>query len=185
MQETPQEYTVRLLGYQEGADPIALLAATPKKLARLLKGFTKRTLQKRTTPDRWSVAEILGHLADAELVFGYRLRFILGASGTAVQAFDQNVWADFSQYGKQDPAFSLESFRVQREHNLRLLRLVPPEMFACFGMHEERGKETVTRLLEMEAGHDVNHTRQIALLLRPGHAKSRPAARKRKKRRAR
>ncbi len=185
MQETPQEYTARILSYQQGSDAMKLLASSPGKIGKLLKGATKKALSKRPEPDKWSVAELLGHLADAELVYGFRMRLILGANGTPVQAYDQDRWLGFSQYGKQDPWLSYEAYRIQRERNLRLLRLLPPEMLEYFGMHEERGKETVARLTAMIAGHDINHMRQIEQILGARRPRKKPQHRKRAARSAR
>ena len=138
-----------------------ILAATPRRIARLIKGVPKRKLSRRPAPDTWAVAEILAHLADAELVVGYRIRLILGASGTDIQAYDQDAWAGVSDYVKHDPAVSLEGFRATRERTLRLAEEPAPQELGFLGMHSERGKETVTRMVEMLAGHDLNHLKQI------------------------
>ena len=167
MQETPQQYTERVLGYLHGKKTLAVLAATPKHLAALLKGVRGTRLTKRPAPERWSVAEILGHIADTETVQSFRLRLILGSNGTPIQGFDQDVWAGYSHYAKQDPALSLLAFRATRERNLWLLKQIPREMWDNYGMHSERGKETVTRVTEMMAGHDLNHLIQIRAILRP------------------
>ena len=167
MNETPQEYTERILGYQQGSVPLKLLAATPRRLAKLLKGVPKKKLTKRPEPDRWSVAEILAHMADAELVMGFRMRLTLGSNGTTIQAFDQNAWSEYSRYRLQDPRVSFEGFQILRDRNVRLLRLIPREMWDFFGMHTERGKETVTRMTEMMAGHDINHVSQVERILHP------------------
>jgi len=161
MQETPQQYAERILGYQQGQDTLSIMSAVPKKLIRLLKGQSKAAQRKRPEPDRWSIAEILAHLADAELAFSWRIRLMLGANGTVVQAYDQDAWAAYSNYPKQDPKLSLEAYRIQRERNIQLLRLIPKEMWENFGMHEERGRESITRLTEMMAGHDINHLMQV------------------------
>lgn len=166
MNETPRQYTRRILGYQRGKIPTRILASTPSRLNRLLRGVTRRKLTARPAAERWSVAEILAHLADAELVTGFRLRLILGASGITIQAFDQDAWADFSRYRKQDPALSLNAFQAVRRRNVALLKSIPRTMWECYGMHTERGKETVTRISEMMAGHDINHLRQIEEILR-------------------
>ena len=171
MKETPKQYTKRILGYQHGLDPFTVLASTPRKMARLIQGVPKQKLARRPGPRRWSVAEILAHLADSELVFGFRMRLILGKSGTPVQAFDQDSWAVYSRYRLHDPRQSFEAFRVQRERNVRLLRLIPKSMYRNYGMHTERGKETITRVTEMMAGHDINHLTQIAKLLRRGRSR--------------
>ncbi len=65
MQETPQQYTQRVLGYLEGKKPMEILAATPRQIARLVKGVSKKKLSQRPAPDTWSVTEVLAHLADS------------------------------------------------------------------------------------------------------------------------
>ncbi len=161
MHETPQQYTDRILGYQQGQDPLSIMTSTSKRLVRLLKGKSRAAMNKRPAPDKWSIGQILAHLADAEIVFSWRIRLTLGANGTLVQAYDQDVWAAYSNYPKHDPMLSLDAYRIQRERNIQLLKLIPKDMWENFGMHEERGRESVTRLMEMMAGHDINHVRQV------------------------
>ncbi len=168
MQETTQQYIQRVLGYLEGKKPLEILAATPRQIARLVTGVSKKKLAQRPAPDKWSVTELLAHLADSELVQGFRIRLILGAPGTPIQGFDQDAWAKVGEYAKQDPAVSLEAFRVTRERTVRLLKSLPRSAWDSYGMHSERGKETVTRVTEMMAGHDINHLKQIKAILKPG-----------------
>jgi hypothetical protein len=168
MNETPQEYTERILAYQQGRVPARILASTPRRLSKLLRGVPRKKLRARPGNDRWSIAEILAHLADAEIVTGFRLRLVLGSSGVTIHAFDQDVWAEFSQYRKQDPLLSLNAFQTLRRRNVALLKSIPKERWDNFGMHTLRGKETVARIIEMLAGHDINHLRQIEEILRPG-----------------
>ena len=165
MAETPQQYTQRVLSYIEGKKPLAIQAATAKKLARFIKGVPTSKLRKRPAPDKWSVAEILAHLADAEIVGGFRMRLILGAPGTAVAAFEQDSWVTSGHYAKRDPRKSVEQFRVVREANLALLKSLTPEQWQHYGMHSERGQESIERIVRMFAGHDVNHLRQIEAIL--------------------
>jgi hypothetical protein len=161
MQETPQQYTQRVLGYLEGKKPMEVLAATPRQIARQVKGVSRKKLSQRPASDKWSVTEILAHLADSELVYGFRIRLILEAGGPPIQGTNQDAWAKFSDYAKHDPVLSLEALRITRERTVRLLKSLPPESWDLYGMHSERGKETVTRVVEMLAGHDVNHMKQI------------------------
>lgn len=166
MKETPQQYIQRILGYLEGKKAMDVLAATPRQAARLIKGVTKKRLSRRPSPEKWSVTEILAHLADAEIVQGFRIRLILGSNGTAIQGFDQDAWARFSDYSSHDPVLSLECWRVNRERTLRLLNSLPKAMWESYGIHSERGKETVKRVSEMMAGHDINHMTQIKAILK-------------------
>src|SRR6266446_6902802 len=98
MSETAQQYTQRILSNARGQDPIKLQSATTKKLERLIKGVSTAKLRKRPAPDKWSVAEILAHLADAEIVGGFRIRLILGAPGTPIAPFDQDAWVSSGHY---------------------------------------------------------------------------------------
>lgn len=161
MQETAQQYIQRILGNVEGQDAIKVQKATAGKLKKLIQGLTPKQLKWKPEPGKWSVAEILAHLADAEIVGSWRMRLIAGASGTTVQPYDQDVWASLFQYGKRDAKQSLEVFRVLRENNLAMLKALPRESWDKFGMHAERGKETITHVVRMFAGHDTNHVKQI------------------------
>ena len=166
MKETAQQYIQRILGYIEKKNPMDVLAATPRQVERLVKGVTKKRLGKRPAPEKWSVTEIMAHLADVEIVQGFRIRLILGSSGIAIQGFDQDVWARYSDYSRHDPALSLEGYKVNRQRTLLLLKSLPKKMWDHFGIHSERGKETVKRISEMMAGHDINHLRQIQAILK-------------------
>ena len=94
-------------------------------------------------------------------MLGWRVRSILGAPGTPIQAFDQDKWAATFQYAKRNPKESLETFRVLRENNLAMLKSVSRSLWNNYGMHQERGKETVKLLVQRMGGHDLNHLKQI------------------------
>lgn len=161
MQETPQQYIERMLGNLEGQEPLKIQAATAKKLSRLIARTPAAKLRKKPAPGKWSAAEILAHLADCEIVVGWRMRQILGAPGTPIQPFDQDAWAAAGHYEKRDARKSLEQFRAAREGNLALLKSLTPEQWKQHGMHAERGVETIERIVGMMAGHDINHTGQV------------------------
>jgi hypothetical protein len=167
MNETPQQYIQRILGNLQGQDAFKVQATTAKKLARLTKGVSPGKLRKRPAPDKWSVAEILAHLGDTEIVVGWRMRSILGAPGTPIQAFDQDAWVSAGHYDKRDPRKSIEQFRVVREANLVLLKSLTPEQWKHHGMHSERGQETVEHIVRLMAGHDLNHLQQIERIVAP------------------
>ncbi|MFQ5695807.1 MAG: DinB family protein [Terriglobia bacterium] len=157
----------RILGLVEGKSPLAVQAATPRKLARLVRGISCRRLAKRSAPGKWSAAEILAHLSDTEVVGAYRIRMMLGTNGTPIQAIDQDRWARSGNYARRDPRRSLEEFRVLRRKNLELLRSLPRKKWNHYGRHQERGKETIARFVRLYAGHDLNHLRQIEGVLSP------------------
>lgn len=166
MKETPQEYVQRILGYVGAQDPLRIQRRTAKTLEGLIKGTSASRLRKRPAPGKWSIAEILAHLADTEIVASWRIRSILGAPGTPLQAFDQDTWVTAGHYDRRDPRQSLELFRVLREVNLALYKTLTPEQWKHHGMHAERGVETVEHTVRLFAGHDLNHTRQVEQILR-------------------
>jgi hypothetical protein len=167
MAETAQQYIQRIIGHTEGQKPLKIKAATAKKIGKLLKGVPAGKLRKRPAPDKWSVSEIVAHLADTEIVAGWRVRLIVGAPGSPIQGFDQDVWVTALHYGKRDARKSLEQFRVMRETNLAMLKSLTPEQWKHSGVHSERGEESVEHIVRLFAGHDINHIKQIEAILKP------------------
>ena len=164
--ETQAEYKARVLSYQTGADPLALQAAAPDKLASLVMGMSPSDLDWCPAPGKWSAREIVAHLADDELVGAYRIRLILSAPGTPIQAFNQDVWARTGRYNATDVGESLELFRVLRRANLALLRSLGPAEWEMSGVHAERGTESLRDIATYYAGHDINHFRQFESIRR-------------------
>jgi hypothetical protein len=167
MSETAQQYSQRILANIDGKDPLKAQSMAAKRLERLVKGVPASRLRKRPAPDKWSVSEILAHLADAEIVIGWRIRSILGAPGTPIQAYDQDAWAAAGNYAKRDPRKSIEQFRAIRDANLAFYKSLRPEQWKQSGMHAERGEESIERIARMIAGHDINHILQMERILAP------------------
>src|SRR5262245_44270377 len=165
MAETPAEYTKRILSNVDDRDPWEVLTSTPSRLRQLVAGRQDHDLERQPVPGRWSAKQILAHLADAEVVLGWRLRSIVATSGVTLQPFDQNRWAEVFKYEQVPIDESLDLFEAGRRSNVRLFRMADPAMMENFGMHEERGRESVASLVRLTAGHDVNHLRQVEGLL--------------------
>lgn len=165
MIETPTQYTQRIRQYVDGREPIAVQAATAARLEQLIAGVSTANLRKRPAPDRWSVSEIAAHLADAEIVISYRLRLMLGSPGMSIVAYDQDGWVTSGHYDAREPQASVQLFRVLRDANLALLDSLDAEQWAHYGVHSERGIESIADVVRMTAGHDVNHLRQIEQIL--------------------
>jgi len=165
MQETPQQYRERMLKNVEGQEPLKVQATTVGRLARAMRGANRQKLARRPAPGKWSVNEIIAHLSEGEIVIGYRMRMIAGAPGTPIQAFDQDSWAAAGNYAARDAKKSLALFRAVREANLDWLRRLRPEQWKHYGMHAERGQESIEAIVSMMAGHDLNHLKQVEALL--------------------
>jgi len=165
MSETPKQYTDRILSYVGDDDPWTILASTPSRLRGLIAGRARAQLEFKPSPERWSVIELLAHLADAEVVGAWRVRSVLAASGTALQPYDQDRWAGTFRYASADPLQSLDLFQAARSSTLSLLGRVDPALHGNYGVHGERGRETVAEIVRLYAGHDRNHLTQIERLL--------------------
>jgi len=172
MSETPQQYIERILGNLKGQNALKVQAGTAKKLERAMKGVPAAKLRKRPAPGKWSAAEIITHMADCEIVTGWRMRQILSAPGIPIQAFDQDLWAASGHYEKRDAKRSLDLFRTVRDANLALLKTLAPEQWKHHGMHAERGVETIEHIVALMAGHDINHTAQVERIVAPKKGKS-------------
>lgn len=164
--ETIDQYKERILGYQAGADPLVLQAKAPDVLGALLEDLSAEHIDQRPAQGKWCIREIVAHLADDELVGAYRIRLILSAPGTAIQAFDQDVWAHAGRYSTLDISDSLALYRTLRLANLKLLQSLTAEEWDMFGVHAERGVESLRDIAMYFAGHDINHFRQIGSIRR-------------------
>jgi hypothetical protein len=143
------------------------MRSTPGKLERLVKGVSRKKLSRRPAPDKWSALEILVHLCDDEIAIGWRMRLMITRPGVTITAFDQNDWVRDFKYEKQNVADALALFRSLRKSNLTLLRLVSKQKLkSAHGIHEERGKETLSYFVRLTAGHDLNHLAQIRRILK-------------------
>lgn len=161
MTETSQQYTERILGLVSGKEPLEVQRETANNLAKLIKPLSKKQLSQRPEPGKWSINEILAHLADSEIVLSWRMRMVICQNGAPMQATDQDVWSQTLDYAGQDPKVSLETFRVLRENNLRMLEVLPKKVWEHYGMHSEHGKQTFAHIVRMHAGHDLNHLAQV------------------------
>jgi hypothetical protein len=166
MPETPQQYIQRMLGIIEGHEPMQVYKTTAEQLASLVRGLDKQKLTARPTPEKWSIAEILAHLEDAEIVGAWRLRSVIAHNGAVIQSFDQNAWASTFNYVARDSQAALETFGALRASGVALLESLPEKLWENYGTHQERGKETVAHILRMYAAHDLNHLRQVENIAR-------------------
>jgi len=166
MEETPRQYVRRMLRLIAGKDPLAVMRASPGRLARLTRGLTRAELYRRPSPGKWSIAEIAAHLADSELIIGHRIRIIFAAPGAPIANYDQDFWATRGIYTRQRVGDSLAEFTLLRRKNLRLLRMMPRRLWRNYGRHELRGPESIRRIVQLYAGHDLNHLQQVAAIRR-------------------
>jgi len=162
---TAAEYKARILSYIEGKDPIAVQRETPALLAQMMKGMSGDKLRARPATDKWSVAELLAHLAEAEMGASWRYRQMIEHNGSSLLSYDQELWSSLGDYAAQDPQDSLQLFTLLRKGNVVMFERLTPEQWQRHGVHTERGEMSVRDLATQIAGHDLNHLAQIKAIL--------------------
>jgi hypothetical protein len=165
MTETAQEYKKRFAEYVEGKDVIAMQREAPQTLARLIAGVAQSELIRRPGPGKWSVTEIVAHLAEDELASSWRYRQMLQYENPGLPGFDQDLWAKLGEYAGWNLEEALAMFRLLREANLRLFARLTERQWERGGVHAERGKRTVRDLCRHMAAHDINHIEQVRRIL--------------------
>lgn len=165
MNETPQQYTARIVSLLGDRDPRTVMESTPARLRELVEGATPAQLTWTSSPTRWTITHIVAHLADAEIVGAWRFRSVLAQDRVPMQAYDQEAWEAAFHYEQVPASESVNLFEAVRNSSLRLLRAVDPIRHQHTGMHAERGPESIRQIMVMYAGHDLNHLAQIERLL--------------------
>ena len=132
----------------------------PEVLAVVLTGVFGDEEDFVLAPGKWSIRQVLAHLADSELVMAHRFRQIIAEDNPTLIAFDQDAWARNLDYGRRKPKVSLEAFRRIRGENHELLSALPEDAFERSGNHSERGPMTLHSLVETAAAHAESHARQ-------------------------
>jgi DinB superfamily len=138
---------------------------SPKEIAAAVSGLPQQVLRFKTAPDKWSILEILGHLADIEIVYAYRLRQMLADQKPVIAPMDQDAWAKNLGYLDTPAPELVALYGLNRHHTLRLLRRLQPADLEKSAFHPEYQQAlTVATLVEMMAGHGANHLQQIERL---------------------
>ena len=140
-------------------NPSDAIAATPGRLAAIVRSLPEAQVNRTPAPGKWSIREILCHLADCEMVFAFRIRQTLAEPHHTIQPFDQDIWA--KPYTAYTAPAALATFTAVRGWNLALINTLPPEAFNTPVTHPERGSMTLRTIIETMGGHDINHLKQI------------------------
>ncbi len=142
---------------------MATIRGTAARLEKALQSRDAETLNRPPAPGKWSVRDILAHLADCEVVFAFRLRQALAEDYHVIQPFDQDRWAE--TYAHYDARAALAVFATVRQWNLALIAGLKPEALTKLLTHPERGEMTFQVVVETMAGHDLNHVGPVEKIL--------------------
>jgi hypothetical protein len=157
-----QQQLLSLLGQD---DPAKVQELTQASLRSVLTDAAS-DLRKRPAASEWSVLELLGHLADAELVVSGRYRWAISQDEPPLLAYDQDLWVARLRHNEDQPDELLALFSALRAANLQLWRRSSAEERQRAAMHAERGPESYDLMFRMLAGHDRFHLNQMRETLR-------------------
>ena len=156
-----KDYTAAILDLLGTRDPMDVLPRTPDAVREAIAGLSETQLSQREAPGKWSIRHVVRHLADGDLVWGWRMRMVLAHDRPTITGYDQDLWADRLHYGEADVSLALDDFSVLRRSNLRLLGAATATDRQRVGVHAERGEESVAHMIKMYAGHDLLHLAQV------------------------
>lgn len=154
-------YVAALLELIGDKDPVAVLRETTGALRRFLETVPPGIVGRAEAPGKWSIREVIQHLADSDLVGGFRLRMVLAHDRPPLAGYDQDLWASRLGYRDADVHEALEQFAALRAANVRLWERLTPSDLARVGMHGERGEESLEHMRRLYAAHDLLHLRQL------------------------
>jgi len=157
----PEAYRAKMDRLIGTRNPIEILGETADLLGRIVGAHSAEEMRRRPYEGKWTPNEILGHLIDAEWVFGFRMRLILCEDSPTILGMDQEHWVDGQRYNDREPSELMDAFRNMRECNLPLWKQMSGADLERTGQHNERGPESLGTMLRMVAGHDLSHLDQI------------------------
>jgi DinB family protein len=158
-------YVRALLDLLGSRNPMQVMDETLPWLERRIGGLSDVVLRQPEAPGKWSVVEVIQHLADSDLVAGYRTRMVLSEDRPALPGYDQDRWAGEFHYRDVGLQQALDQLRGLRTANLHLWTRLNPAQLERVGIHSERGAESVGFLLRLMGAHDLVHRRQIDRIL--------------------
>ena len=145
----------------EPANVLERLRATARDLVSLTSGASRAQMERRPSPRDWSAAMVVAHLADAELVYGQRIKQVLIEDRPHFAAYDENAWVERFSRVEEDLKDTLARWRANREHTVRLLESLEDGEWRRVGIHPARGEMTMRQLAALLAEHDRQHLDQL------------------------
>ncbi len=130
-------------------------------LATVLTGAAGEEVDFTPAPGKWTIRQIMAHLADAELVGAHRLRLVIAEENPMLTSFDEGAWSKNLDYARRKPTQSLDTFRRLRAENYELVKELPESAFERTGMHSQNGPMSLRQLVSGYADHAESHARQL------------------------
>jgi hypothetical protein len=156
--DDPAAYVDALVSALGDRDPLEVLAATPARVAAVADRVTADALERPPEPGAWSARDVLGHLLDVEVVYGFRMRLTLTEDEASYPGYDEKRWSALPKAGF---AALLDAFTAMRTVNVHLLGALPDAARSRVGHHGEQGRDPFDLQVRKLAGHDLAHLDQL------------------------
>lgn len=144
-------------------------SAQADELERLVSSASAEIIVRQPGENRWSILQIVGHLADAELLASVRIRRIVvqdqGQDHAKLWGYKQEVWADRLSYQQRKVETVVARFALLRRENAELLASLPDAVWGQTGEHNEDGALSLRQLIEGYVQHTSKHLGQIEKLI--------------------
>lgn len=138
---------------------------SPREIAASVSGLSEKVLCYKPAPDKWSILEILAHLADMEILYAYRMRQMMADDKPVIAPINQDQWAARLGYLHESVPELLALYGLNRHHNLNLLRRLKPEDLGKSAFHPELQRTvSLAEYVQMMGKHGPNHLAQIESL---------------------
>lgn len=160
-----QRFTSSIVASLSGRDPLEVLAELPAFLQATVHGSDRPIAHVSERADTWSIGDVIGHLTDAEVVFGFRIRQMLTLDAPGLPSFDQDAWVRLNAMKQDEMDECIDLLTLLRRRNLRLFAQLNESQWAKTGIHADRGSESVREVVAILAAHDLSHRQQITRIL--------------------
>ncbi len=137
------------------------------EIFHILKNLSNEQINYKPAENKWSVHEIITHLADTEVQSHVRFRTILANKVPYMVYFDEMDWSIILEYTQINSEESLEVIKLMRRVNYNLLSRLKPEDFNKRGIHSTRGELTLKDLVNSYINHVDTHLVQINRNINP------------------
>jgi len=155
----PAAYVQALVDTLGDREPLEVLRQTPAAVRAMCTELGDAQWRTPMADGEWNALQVVGHLLDVDVVYGFRWRLILTEDRPAYPGYDEKRW---SLLPRPAPARLLAALEGLRAVNLAVLEAVGGDAATRVGVHGEQGRERFDLTVRKVAGHDLAHRNQLA-----------------------
>lgn len=156
--EDPDAYVEALLNVAEGNDTFGIIASTPVRAREIVADLSPELAKVEPEPNEWPAEQIIGHLFDVDIVYGFRWRLVLTEDDPVYPGYNEELWAPLPRLPFHQTLTAWEGLRAA---NVALLRTLTDQEWQRIGRHGEQGGETLEVMIRKVVGHDLAHLNQL------------------------